>query len=451
MNLSAAAKVLEATLRGPDAEFMSVESDTRTLHPGALFVALSGERFDGHDYVAAAAAAGAAGALLSRDVDARLPYVRVADTRAGLGRLAAHWRRRFDIPVVGVTGSNGKTTVKEMIGAALARQGEGVVTQGNLNNEIGVPLTLLRLRDVHRFAVIEMGMNHAGEIARLSAMAAPTVAVITNAGPAHLQGLGSVEAVARAKGEIFSGLATEGTACLNADDPYCALWQSLAGGRRVVTFGLGPMADVRAAFECGFDGSDLLLTTVHGEARLRLRLPGRHNVSNALAATAAALSTGAGLDEVAAALQDMTPVRGRLMPRSGLNGARVLDDSYNANPASVVAGLEVLRAFNGHTIAVLGDMAELGESAAESHRDAGRAARRLGVDELLVLGSHAQAVVQGFGDGARAFADIDALLDELTPRLGEGVAVLVKGSRSSRMERVVDALCPAKSALTGEG
>jgi UDP-N-acetylmuramoyl-tripeptide--D-alanyl-D-alanine ligase len=451
MNLSTAAKVLDASLHGPDAVFTSVESDSRTLHPGALFVALTGPRFDGHDYVSAAASAGAAGALLSRDVDEAIPYLRVDDTRAGLARLAAHWRRRFAIPVVGVTGSSGKTTVKEMIGAALARSGDGVVTRGNLNNEIGVPLTLLRLRESHRFAVIEMGMNHPGEIDRLSAMAVPTVAVITNAGPAHLEGLGSVEAVARAKGEILAGLAPDGVACLNADDPFLPLWQDMAGPRRVVTFGLSPEADVRAAYECGFDGSDLRLVTPAGDTRMRLALPGRHNVSNALAAAAAAIAARASVDDIRAALEAMVPVDGRLRPRTGLRGARILDDSYNANPASVLAGLEVLRTFDGETIAVLGDMAELGRGAEVGHREVGRAARRLGVDTVLAVGANAGAVTGGFGEGARAFPDIDALLDDLRPRLHEGVAVLVKGSRSSRMERVVEAVCAAASGRAGEG
>lgn len=437
MSLSLLADKLQATHHGRDAVFTGVSTDTRTLARGDLFVALTGPHFDGHGFLSEAIAAGAAGALLGRAFDTPLPYVETPDTRRALGALAAFWRSQFKMPLVAVTGSNGKTTVKEMLAAILARRGKGCVTRGNLNNDIGVPLTLLRLRADDAYAVIEMGMNHRGEIDYLTRLACPTVALITNAGEAHLAGLGSVEAIARAKGEIFAGLAADGTAVINADDANSELWKSLAAPRRVVTFGLDRKADVSA--EVAFDGGGcaLRLKTPAGDLDARLPLLGKHNALNALGATAAALAAGATLPEVRAGLALLKAVSGRLEVKPGINGVRVIDDTYNANPASLAAGLQVLRSFPGERVLVLGDMAELGPSATDIHRRAGELARDLGIQRLFALGELSRHAVESFGRGARHFDNAEALVDALLDCPHGDMTLLVKGSRVMRMERVV--------------
>jgi len=450
MSLAELAALLEGRLLGADARFTGVSHDTRTLAPGELYVALAGERFDGHDFLPQARARGAAGALVARALETTLPRVQVPDTRAALGRLAAHWRARFSLPLVAVTGSNGKTTVKEMIGAILGARGRGCVTRGNLNNDIGVPLTLLRLREGDRFAVIEMGMNHAGEIRCLAGLAAPTVALVTNAAEAHLAGLGSVEAVARAKGEIYEGLAPDGVAVINADDAHADLWRRLAAPRRLVTFGLERAADVMAEYRLDATGSDVRLHGAWGEAALRLRLLGRHNVGNALAAAAAALAAGADPDALARGLEQVRPVPGRLETRAGIRGARVIDDTYNANPASLAAALDVLARLPGERVLVLGDMAELGPGAAAFHREAGRRARTAGVARLYALGDLAAEAAASFGAGARRFDAHAPLIDALGQELHREATVLVKGSRVMRMDRVVAGLVPPAAAGAGE-
>ncbi len=449
MSLSLLAHALKATHHGRDAVFTGVSTDTRALAKGDLFVALTGPHFDGHNYLSEAIAAGAAGALLGRALDTPLPYVEVADTRRALGRFAAYWRRQFQIPVVGVTGSNGKTTVKEMVAAILARTGSGCVTRGNLNNDIGVPLTLLRLRAPDKYAVIEMGMNHRGEIEYLTGLARPTVAVITNAAEAHLAGLGNVEEVARAKGEIFTGLAADGVAVVNTDDPYCALWKGLAAPRRVVTFGLEQPADIRAEYRPEGLGCALRLETPHGGIDARLPLLGRHNVLNALAATGAALAAGAALADVPDGLAQLKSVSGRLEVKPGVSGARVIDDTYNANPASVAAALEVLREFPGERALVLGDMGELGPGAADRHRRVGELARRLGIQRLFALGDLARHAVGAFGPHAFHFESPETLADALLDCLHGEMTVLVKGSRMMRMERVVAAIARGAPAPGG--
>jgi UDP-N-acetylmuramoyl-tripeptide--D-alanyl-D-alanine ligase len=444
MTLAAAAEILDGALHGADAEFGGVGSDSRTLARGELFVALAGPRFDGHAFVGAAAARGAAGALVTHALDEPLPQIEVADTRVALGRLASHWRDRFDIPLVAVTGSNGKTTVKNMVHSILSVRAPGLATAGNLNNDIGVPLTLLRLRPDHRHAVVEMGMNHPGEIAHLTRLARPTVAVITNAGEAHLAGLGSVEAVARAKGEIFAGLAPDGTAVINADDPHAGLWRQLAGERRCLRFGIEQPAEVSADYTLDAEGSSMQLKTPEGEIRMRLPLLGRHNVLNALAASGAALAAGAGLDDIRRGLEKLERASGRLELRRGANGARVLDDSYNANPASLTAGLEVLKQASGERVLVLGDMGELGAAGPELHRRAGELARRLGIERLYALGELTRHAVEGYGAGARHFGDAAALAAALAPQMHAGMTVLVKGSRAMRMERIVQQIAPSE-------
>lgn len=437
MSLSLLADKLQATHRGRDAVFTGVSTDTRTLAKGDLFVALTGPHFDGHGFLSEAIAAGAAGALLGRALETPLPYVETPDTRRALGTLAAFWRSQFKMPLVAVTGSNGKTTVKEMLAAILAHRGKGCVTRGNLNNDIGVPLTLLRLRADDAYAVIEMGMNHRGEIDYLTRLARPTVALITNVGEAHLAGLGSVEAIARAKGEIFAGLAADGTAVINADDAYSELWESLAAPRRVVTFGLDRKADVSAEVAPAGDGCALRLKTPEGALDVRLPLLGKHNALNALGATATALAAGAALSEVRAGLEKLKPVSGRLEVKSGINGARVIDDTYNANPASLAAGLQVLRDFPGERALVLGDMAELGPAAVDIHRRVGELAKSLGIQRLFALGELSRHAVESFGHGARHFDNPEALVDALIGCSHGEMTLLVKGSRVMRMERVV--------------
>ena len=440
MRLGAAAQALHAQLLGGDAEFTGVNSDTRKLQPGELFVALQGPNFDGHDFVAQAQTLGAVGALTSRRVDGGLPQIVARDTRLALGELAAHWRRQFNIPLIAITGSNGKTTVKNMTAAILAQRGAGLVTQGNLNNDIGMPLTLLRLRAHDRFAVIEMGMNHLGEIEYLTNLARPTIALINNAAAAHLEGLGSVENVARAKGEIFSGLAADGVAVINADDRFADFWRGLAGARRVLTFGLDNAADVRGSFTPGTDAYEVQLTTPGGSIRMSLSLLGKHNVANALAAGAAALSAGATLEDIKQGLEKLRSASGRLEIKAGVGGARVLDDTYNANPGSLAAGLEVLREAQGERVLVMGDMGELGEAAPDIHRRVGEMARKVGVERFFAVGDLSKLAVASFGTGAQHFRDHDALVASLQKAMHADMTVLVKGSRMMRMERVVQGI-----------
>jgi UDP-N-acetylmuramoyl-tripeptide--D-alanyl-D-alanine ligase len=437
MTLAAAATVLQGTLRGHDAEFLGVSTDTRTLKRGDLFVALVGPNFDGHGFVNDAAGKGACGALVSHALEAEMATVLVDDTRRGLGQLAAHWRRRFRIPVIAVTGSNGKTTVKNMIAAILAECGPVLATQGNLNNDIGVPLTLLRLRSGDRHAVIEMGMNHPGEIDYLTQLACPTIALINNAAAAHLAGLGSVEAVARAKGEIYAGLVADGIAVINADDPYANLWRKLAAPHRLITFGLDQPADVSAEYQLDADGSTIHLNTPHGGISMRLSLLGRHNVLNALAASSASLAAGVRLADIRAGMEKLKSVSGRLEVKRGRNGARVLDDTYNANPGSLSAGVEVLKAADGERVLVLGDMGELGEAARDIHRRVGLLAKSLGIERLYAVGELTPGAVEAFGKGAQHFPSHEALIESLRDCLHGDMTVLVKGSRLMKMERVV--------------
>lgn len=435
MRLSEAAGVLHGKLIGEDVAFHAVSTDSRTVQAGDLFVALRGERFDGHAYVAECLQRGAAAALVSQQVAGAGSQLVVADTRVALGQLAAYWRSQFAIPLVAVTGSNGKTTVKEMLAAILraAAGGDAAVlaTQGNLNNDIGLPMTLLKLREQHRYAVAEMGMNHAGEIAYLTRLGRPDVALVNNALPAHLEGLGSVEGVARAKGEIFQGLGAGGTAIINADDAYAPLWRELAAPHRIQTFGLEQTADVSADYRLNADGSEVTLKTPQGSARLHLPAAGLHNVRNALAATAAALAMGVTLVAVVNGLQQFSGAKGRLQRKSGLQGCTVIDDTYNANPASMRAAIDVLAACPGKRVLVLGDMGELGADAEQLHAEIGQYARAARLDGLLTLGEMSRAYA-----GER-YDTPEQLADALRPQLDNTTTVLVKGSRFMRMERVV--------------
>ena len=442
--LSAIQRAVGGDLCGPDRAIAGVSTDTRTVAPGQLFVALRGERFDGHDFLEQAVAAGA-GALLVTD-GARIPAgasaLVVADTRLALGRLAAAWRAGFEIPVIAVTGSNGKTTTKEMIAAILRRQyGDTVLaTRGNLNNDIGLPLTLLGLAAGQRAAVIEMGMNQPGEIAYLTQIGAPTVAVVTNAQRAHLAGMGDMNQIAREPGSIFAGLGAGGVAVVNADDAYAGLWRRMAGRHPLLTFGIERGADVRAVVRQQGLTTLLSLWTPVGQAELKLAVPGRHNARNALAAAAACLAAGIPLAAVVAGLEGFAGLKGRLQRRQGRAGAVVLDDTYNANPDSVRAGIDVLAATIGRKVLVLGDMGEIGEASGQYHDEIGGYAKSQGVDRLLAFGDASQQAVRNFGEGARHFCDIEKLIAAVNKQLDPETTVLVKGSRFMKMERVADAI-----------
>ncbi len=440
------AMALDARLLGEDGVFDGVATDTRRLQPGQLFVALQGPNFDGHDYIAAAAARGAVAVLVAHEMKTELPQIVVAEPHAALGELAALWRARFDIPVIAITGSNGKTTVKEMLAAILGQNREVLATHGNLNNEIGLPLTLLQLDDSHQAAVIEAGASKPGDIAYLTRIAAPSVAVLTNAAGAHLAGFGSLESVARSKGEIFAGLAEGGTAIVNADDVFAELWRGQTGAHRVLSFALDAEADVHGQWRAD---DALQITTPQGKLSVSLPLPGRHNAMNALAATAAALAAGAVLADIRSGLESLSPVPGRLCWKAGTNGARILDDTYNANPASLLAALEVLAGMSGERFLALGDMAELGDEAEALHASAGRHAFDAGVTRLYAVGELSRFAVDAFtelgGGQAWHLATQGLLIERLQTDLQAGCTLLVKGSRSAHMEYVVDALTEGSS------
>src|SRR5574340_583816 len=454
MLLSQAAQVLNGRLAGPDVRFAAVSTDSRKIRAGDLFVALRGEHFDGCEFVVQAAQSGAVASLVNSDSYELHPSVLspqssillVEDTRLALGQLAAYWRTQFDIPLAAITGSNGKTTVKEML-AAILRTAAGsdnavLATQGNLNNDIGMPLTLLQLDAQHRYAVIEMGMNHPGEIDYLTRIACPDVALITNASGAHLAGLGTVEAVAQAKGEIFAGLKHQGTAVINADDDHAPLWRTLAGSHPLLEFGLGGMtrraqADVTGQWQPQGAGLRLDAHTPSGDFSADLQVPGAHNARNALAATAAAIALNVPLEVIAMGLEKFGGVAGRLQRKAARHGAVLIDDTYNANPPSMRAAIGVLAQSGGRRVLVMGDMGELGEDAAMLHAGIGTEARSAGIEKLFALGALSIHAVRAFGCGAEHFERIEDLYKALEDELDEDVTVLVKGSRFMKMERVV--------------
>lgn len=448
MSVRDAARAVQGEFSGENAYFTGVSTDSRTAGHGDLFIALVGDKFDGHDFIAEVKARGAAAAMVCHEFpaglpEAGIPLIRVENTRLGLGKLAGYWRGQFDIPVVAVTGSNGKTTVKEMI-ACILRHAAGpdnvLATEGNLNNDIGVPLMLLRLRERHRYAVIEMGMNHAGEISYLTRLARPDVALITNAGIAHVEDLPSVEAVARAKGEIFEGLHPHGTAVINADDPHASLWRQLAGNRRIMEFGFEGAPEVSARYQLDFFGARVSLVLPDGTRDVVLQVPGEHNVRNALAAAAASVALGAGLEAIALGLGEFNGVKGRMQKKCGLHGATLIDDSYNANPESVRAALSVLAKAGGKKILILGDMGELGHGARAFHERIGEETRAAGIDKLFTLGELSAYTTATFGPGARHFERMEELQSEVQELLAPDVTLLIKGSRFMKMERVVKSI-----------
>ena len=448
MMAQAAARMLDAEWCGEDVLFTGVSTDSRSVKNGDLFIALSGKNFDGHKFVSQAKERGAVAAMVNQgsdikeNKDSKIPMIVVKDTLLELGRLAAYWRGCFDIPLIAVTGSNGKTTVKEMIASILFQlvgkdSNEVLATTGNLNNDIGVPKMLLQLCKQHKYAVIEMGMNHLGEISYLTGLAKPTVALITNAGAAHIEGTGSVKAVASAKGEIFEGLDELGTAVINADDLNTQLWHKLAGSRSVIEFGLSKEAKVSGSYQLNLADTRLKLELPDGAIEMKLRVPGKHNVYNALAAAAASTAIGISKENIASGLELFGGVDGRLQQKKCQHGATMIDDSYNANPESVRAALSVLASTLGKKILILGDMGELGDNAVDFHECIGEEARLIGIDRLFALGELSAHSVKKFGTGAQHFENIEDLMAIVESTLAPNVTLLIKGSRFMQMDRVV--------------
>lgn len=454
LRLSDLLKPLMATLNGVDIHFDSVSIDARTVERGGLFVALAGSRSNGHDFVAQARENGAAAAMVEYLVDDPLPQLLVHDCQLALGNLAALVRKQFSGTVIGITGSSGKTTVKEMLAAILRESGPVLATRGNLNNELGVPLTLLQLTSEHRFAVIEMGAAQVGDIHYSMGLVKPQISVLTNAEMAHVGRFGSPESIAKAKGEIVSALPAGGHAVLNLDSPWFEQWYQLLGSRRTASsFSLkNPTAQLRAeALELDEQGRPRFnLITPAGGVAVQLQLRGMHNVANALAAAGAALQAGADLSAIAAGLAALAPVDGRGNWAVGLGGAQIIDDAYNANPASVIAAIDLLASLDGRRVLALGDMGELGEWAEQSHREVGEHAREAGLDALYATGRLSALAVDAFGEQGCLFDSREALVAALAPTLDANTRVLVKGSRSAGMDTVVAGLLAPADALNND-
>ena len=440
-SLSYAAESMQGVLYGDDCDFDGVSTDSRTIRKGELFVALSGPNFDGNKFVGQARGNGAAGAVVNSLASEDIAQIEVADTRLALGQLAADWLDKHSPTVVGITGSNGKTTLKEMAAACLSQIAPTLATQGNLNNEIGMPLMMSRVDGSHQFVVLEMGANHTGEIGYLASLAKPGVVVITNAAAAHLEGFGSIEGVAQAKAEILLADPKPEVAVLNSDDEFYSYWLSLVEGVDVLSFGLNDSADIRAdQIEAGKGHTHFTLHLLETTIELTLPLVGMHNVLNACAAAAVATALDVSPQQIKQALEALPPVSGRLQPLEGRNGSTLFDDSYNANPLSVIAAAEFLATLAGENWFVLGDMFELGDSADKLHQEVGAAIHNAGVDRLFTLGELSREAAAGFGEGANTFESIEELVGDLTVGLGNDINLLVKGSRGMRMERVVAAL-----------
>lgn len=444
LTLSELTNALEARLIGADANFDGVSIDSRAIQPGQLFIALTGPRFDGHDYLNDVAGKGAVAALVEREVaDSALPQLLVKDTRQALGQLGALNRAAFTQPVAAVTGSSGKTTVKEMLASILRTRGPVLATRGNLNNDLGVPLTLIELAPEHTSAVIELGASRLGEIAYTVGLTKPHVAILNNAGTAHVGEFGGPEKIVEAKGEIIEGLAADGIAVLNLDDKAFGIWKTRAAGRQVLTFALSNS-------EANFHASDLAtdargcpafnLHTPEGSERVQLNLLGTHNVANALAAAAAAHALGVSLFGIATGLGAVQPVKGRTVAQLAKNGMRVIDDTYNANPTSMCAAVDILAGFSGRTVLVLGDIGELGDWAEQGHRDVGEYARGK-VSALYAVGPNMVHAVNAFGEQAQHFGTQAELIQALAAEQDTNTTILIKGSRSAAMENIVAALC----------
>lgn len=430
----------------PDANcsIYGITTDTRAIKQGDLFIALQGENFNGHDFIDTAIKAGASCVVAHKDLPtASVPVVYVKDTRLALGHLAKWWRNRFKGKLVALTGSNGKTTVKEMIASILRVAADNskdvLATEGNFNNDIGMPLTLLKLREHHKYAVIEMGMNHLGEISYLTNIARPDVALINNAHRAHVGEVGSVENIAKAKGEIFEGLKENGTAVLNADDSFYSLWKELTKDKHQISFGLDS-GEIKADYVEADYGASLKINSSKGAIDIALKVPGKHNIRNALAASAAAIALGIPPQAISQGLSSFPGTKGRLQRKPGLNGSTIMDDTYNANPDSMIAAISVLAKIDGIKIFVMGDMGELGSGADEFHAEIGKKAREANIDVLLTLGKSSVLATNEFGEGSRHFLDVQDLIQALVPLLNSESIALIKGSRFMKMERVVEAV-----------
>ncbi len=441
MGTNAIALWTHGRLIGEDVQIAGVTIDTRRVRQGDLFVAIKGEHVDGHDYLAEARANGAAAALVTRRIDSDLPQVVVNDTALALGDLASAVRAQRNVRVVGITGSNGKTTVKALVASILSRHGRTHVSAGNYNNELGLPLSLLAMPPETEYAVFEMGAGKPGDIAYLAAIARPDIGLVTLIAPAHLARMGSIEGVAETKGAIYQALPADGIAIINADDHFAPFFDGLAGARKVMRFGLEHPADIGAEIiEQRLDGSHFVLSTPQGDIEVRLPLPGRHNIANALAASAVALALEVPLQTIADGLEQVSGVDGRLRRVQLPDGCSVIDDSYNANPGSMAAAIDTLLLAAGERWLVLGDMAELGSDALALHAGIGARARASGIDRLFAVGPLGEATVEAFGAGGEHFADKDSLVAALQAHWHAGVTCLVKGSRSAGMEHVVRAL-----------
>lgn len=445
MTLNEISAILHGQLIGTAVSVIGISIDTRTISQGDVYLAISGEQFDGHDFIDQAQQNGAIAIIVARKMQTELPQIIVKDTRIALAELAGALREKLQLKVCAITGSNGKTTVKEMIAAILAVNSQVLFTQGNFNNDIGVPLTLLRLQEKHQYAVIEMGANHPGEIAYTSRYAKPDVVVISNVGAAHIEGFGSVEGVAKAKAEIIQSLSADGVAILNADDTFYPMWREIAGDRKIVSFGLVDTADIGAQqintavqgqqFNTHFD-----LVAADGKVAISLALAGKHNVKNALAASAACIALGISLEQIQAVLANVKAVNGRLQLFESDSGIKLINDTYNANPASLAVALEVLTQCPGESWLALGAFGELGPQSALIHSEMGRQIKQAGVQRLFATGEMAENTVQAFGAGAEYFRAKDDLIKAVEQQISAEQTLLVKGSRAQKMEVVVDAL-----------
>lgn len=443
VKLSALASKLNGKLFGQDVNFINLSLDSRHIKPKELFIAIRGEKFDGHDFIELAKQRGAAAALVEQAIATDLPFVKVQDTRKALGELAKQHRRQFSIPIIALTGSSGKTTTREMIRSILAEKGSVLTNFKNFNNDIGLPLTLLNLNAQHRSAIIEMGANHSGEIAYLTHITQPTVALVTNIGPAHLQGFGTMTGVAQAKAEIFSGLVNDGVAIINADDKFTDQLQKASDGFRQLSFGLSQPVDFFATniqIDQVGKATFLLHAPCGKEIMISLNLPGQHLVMNALAAAAAVSPLGIELAQIKSGLEKAQPVPGRVIVKKTKKGATLIDDSYNANPSSVAVALKLLAHYAGRRIFVMGDMGELGSKGIDYHRQIGDLAKALNIDDVYTCGDLSQATATAFGANGKHYSNHQDLISALKACLQEDVTVLIKGSRSAQMEKVITAL-----------
>ncbi len=446
LKLSDVATELKAEHVGADVVFRHVSIDTRSINPDELFIAILGPNFDGHDFVQEAAQKGAIAAIVSKAVDVDIPLLIVKDTGEALTQLAKIRRCQLNIPFLSVTGSCGKTTTKTMMGSILSHCGFVHAGKKSFNNHYGVPLTILGINEKHQYAVVEMGANHPNEIAQLTAITQPNIAVLTMAAPVHLEGFQSIDGVAQAKGEIFQGLPEDGVAIINQDDVYADFWKKLVAGKRVITFGLSPKADIYAD-DIRIDNQShpaFIMHTIKGKVDITLPLIGEHNVVNALAAAAATYAAGASLQAIKQGLETVTPVDKRMVKRVGKLGIDILDDSYNANPVGIEAALKVLAKNDKEKIFVLGEMGELGEQAVEYHRQLGEQVLQYGVEKLYAVGNLTRYTVDVFGQGAQHFSNQQSLIAQLLSDIKPNMSILVKGSRSNRMENVVEALLNAE-------